>query len=86
MEPEYFTEANQTLSKPREMTDDECGSLPVFTDGEYCISLWKMTVKERLSALFFGKVWVFILSGNTQPPISLTCEKEIFSKETTDAD
>ena len=63
------------------MTDEECGNLPVFTDGETCISLWRMTWKERLSAFIFGRIWLFVVSGETQPPVSLMAEKEIF-KET----
>jgi hypothetical protein len=40
MEPMKFEQANKELLKPQGMTDEECGSLPVFTDGKECISLW----------------------------------------------
>jgi hypothetical protein len=39
-----------------------------------------MTWKERLSALFFGKVWLSVHSGHTQPPVWLMAEKEIFKQ------
>jgi len=81
MKPQEFEQANRNLLKPEGMTDEECGSLPVFTDGTQCISLWQMTWRERLSALVFGKVWLSVYSGQTQPPVWLMAEREIFKKE-----
>lgn len=80
MEPIQFKQANKNLLKPQGMTDEECGSLPVFTDGKVCISLWKMTWRERLSALFFGKVWLWVHSGQTQPPVGLEAIRQIFGE------
>lgn len=79
MEPQTFKQATKTLGPPKGMTDEECGSLPVFTDGNQCISLWKMTWRERLSALFFGKIWLSVYSGQTQPPVWLMAANEIFT-------
>lgn len=81
MQPIAFKQANKNLLKPEGWTDEECGSLPVYSDGKQCISLWKMTWYERLSALFFGRVWLWVVSGNTQPPVSLMASKEIFLRE-----
>ena len=78
MEPINFKQANKNLLKPEGWTDEECGSLPVHSDGKVCVSLWQMTWRERLSALFFGKVWLFVHSGQTQPPVGLTVTKEVF--------
>lgn len=78
MEPVNFKQATKTLGPPKGMTSEECGNLPVFTDGTQCISLWKMTWRERLSALLFGKVWLFVVNGQTQPPVFLMAAKEIF--------
>jgi len=78
MEPMKFEQANKELLKPEGMKDEECGSLPVFTDGKQCISLWKMTWQERLSALFFGRIWLSVHSGQTQPPVWLMAAKQIF--------
>lgn len=78
MEPAKFPQATKELLKPQDMSDEECGSLPVWTDGEQCISLWKMTWRERLSALLFGKIWLSVHSGQTQPPVWLMAAKQIF--------
>ena len=72
-----FPEANKTLTKPDGMTDEECGSLPVYTNGIECISCWRPTPRERLSILLFGKIWLRILSGQTQPPVALSGRKTI---------
>lgn len=81
MKPIKFEESNKTLLKPSSMTDEECSSLPVFTDGRQCISCWRLTWMERLSALLFGRVWLCVLSGHTQPPVWLACKKTVFVKE-----
>ena len=54
----------------------EVRSLPVWTDGEQCVSCWKMSLKERLSALFFGRVWLALLSDEIQPPACVTACKD----------
>jgi hypothetical protein len=59
------------------MTEDECGTLPVATDGQVCLSLWKAGWRERLSILFFGRVWLWVYSGKTQPPVALAGQKSI---------
>ena len=78
MRPINFPEQIKVLSKPDTMTDNECGSLAVWSDGQQCVSLWKPTLRERLSILFFGKVWLAVYSGQTQPPVSLTAAKIYF--------
>jgi hypothetical protein len=80
MEPITFPQMTVELQKPEIMTDDECGPLPVFSDGNVCISCWKPSLRERLSILLFGKVWVWVHSGRTQPPIALEGSKEIFKR------
>ncbi len=76
-----FPESNKTLGKPASMTDEECKSLPVWSNGKQCISCWKPSFKERISILLFGKVWVSVLSGKTQPPISIWAEKNTFESK-----
>lgn len=83
MEPMRFEQANKTLLAPQGMTEAECGSLPVFSDGKECVSLWKMTWRERLSVLLFGKIWLFVYSGQTQPPVAFVVAKDIFKESVT---
>jgi hypothetical protein len=77
MKPIRFMEANKDLLKPEGMSDLDCGSLPVFTDGRYCISCWKPNLKERLSIFIFGKVWLWVMSGVTQPPVAIEGKKTV---------
>jgi len=83
MQPISFKESNKTLGKPQGWTDEQCSPLPVFSDGKQCISLWKPTIKERLSILFFGRVWLWVWTGATQPPVSIEGKKKVF-KEVSD--
>lgn len=75
-----FKEANKCLTKPDGMTDEECGSLWVHCDGVECVSCWKMSLKDRLLALLFGKIWLFVMFGETQPPVSVYCGRTAFEK------
>lgn len=68
-----FKEQNVIYTKPANMTDEECGSLPAFRDGVNNISCWKMSVKERLKVFFTGIVWINVLS--IQPPIWLDVDR-----------
>lgn len=81
MKASNFSQANQVLQKPSNMTDEECGPLPVFTDKKFCISKWKMNWIERLHCLFKGYVWVFVQSGSTQPPIKVMAYKSAFEND-----
>ena len=38
MNPINFKEATKILRKPENMTDEECGTLPIYTDGIKCES------------------------------------------------
>ena len=78
MKPANFKEMTIELQKPKGM-NDECGSLPIWTDGNECLSCWKPTLRERLSILLFGKVWVWVLSGKTQPPITIEDKRDVFA-------
>lgn len=81
MRPVEFIQANKTLLKPDGMTHEECGPLMVYTDETQCISCWKMSFRERISALIFGTVWLSVIYGETQPPVALWVAKEGFEDE-----
>jgi len=79
----WFKEANKNLSasNKRDPFGRLIESLPVFTDGESCLSCWKVPVWKRIKFLFHGKIWVSVLSGKTQPPVWVECYKTAFEKE-----
>ena len=79
MDPIKFKEATVQLSKPKSMSDDECGSLWIYQQNNECIPCWTVSLWHRFKFLFHGKIWIGILSGNTQPPIWLDCTKTVFT-------
>jgi hypothetical protein len=74
MTPTKFKQQNAELQKPSEMTDEECSPLPVWRDAplrtSLYISCWRMSWRERLRALFTGRVWLWCHSF-AHPPIAL---------------
>lgn len=76
--PVKFPQATKNLIKPNSMTDEECASLWVWNDGQTCISCWKLNLWQRLQILFTGKIWLGIMSGQTQPPVWLDSDN-VFS-------
>ena len=72
MKPIQFKGHTIILQKPPNITKEECGDLAILQLDGTCISCWKMSLWERIKNLFTGKVWIGVLSGNTQPPIYLT--------------
>jgi hypothetical protein len=50
--------------------------------GPSCISAKKklMVVLIIIATLRFGKVWVWVLSGKTQPPIALEARRTVFEE------
>lgn len=74
MKPIDFRQSTKVLQKPATMTDKECASLHVWSDGRQCVSCWKPTLGERLRVAFGGKVWLGVASGGTQPPVFVSGE------------
>ncbi len=74
MIPVDFPERNKVLEKPKGMTDEECHDLEIFTDGKQCVSCWQLNKEELELIQQTGKVWLLIVSGQTQPPVLLTIE------------
>lgn len=72
MKPIDFKESTKVLGRPSTMTAEECGSLPVWSDGRQCVSCWRPSFKERLKILFCGRVWLGVISGGSQPPVFLS--------------
>jgi hypothetical protein len=75
MKPIDFPEKTLDLQKPAGMTDEQCSPLPVFRDGQHCISCWAPTWRERLEILLGRPIWLWVWMGNTQPPVLLATER-----------
>lgn len=80
MNPIHFPEKNKVLQPPIGAASKVVSIEPlaVWTDGEQCISCWRMTWRERLFALFHGRVWLAVLSGPTQPAVWIQAERTPF--------
>jgi len=79
MKPTQFRYSNRILQPSGKRYSPNVTSvapLAVWTDGEQCVLCWKMSLPERLSALLFGRVWLALLSGETQPPACVVASKE----------
>ena len=73
MRPVAFSEATKTLGPPPGVSDEDCGILPVWTDGEITTSCWRMGFGERIRLLSTGRLWLSVwIGGGTQPPVSLS--------------
>ena len=79
MKPIQFPQVVKVLQKPSTMSDKECLSLPVWSDGKQCVSCWRPTFAERMKILLTGRVWLGIISGGTQPPVFISGET-VFAK------
>lgn len=73
-------EGSTELKKPPNMTDEECSSLWILRQDNYCISLWTTSFWQRLKFLFHSHIWIWILSGQTQPPIILDCKDDLYKE------
>lgn len=75
MNPIPFKGQSAVLQKPSNMTDEQCESLPILRLDNTCISCWRLTWRERLKSFFTGRVWLGILSGQTQPPVYVAVDR-----------
>lgn len=66
MKPKEFPEKNNTFTLPGGENP-----LPVFQDANQILSCWELDQKEKLGALFFGNIWLSVMTQQ-QPPVSLT--------------
>lgn len=80
MKPIKFKEQTGVLLKPPSMSVAECGSLPICREDNSYRSCWKMSFKERIVAMFYGKVWMRWCGEVKHPPVSLTCTKTVFNR------
>lgn len=65
-----FEGRNIVFIKPEGMTDEECGSLLAFTDGQQVISCWKLSEEELEEVKKTGVIWLSV--WGQQPPVYLS--------------
>jgi len=77
MIPASFEESNFVLSRPPDMTEEQCDPLCVFMDGEHhVVSCWKLAAEEKSEFERTGRIWLVVF-GATMPAVSLTAIKPI---------
>ncbi len=91
MLPISFPEANVIYQKPQGWTDEQCSDLHVWkgkvaiddkgTTHATCISCWQPS-KEDIEAVVAGKPVFLFISGNNQPPVSLSTENPFIQSQT----
>ena len=70
--PTAFAEETGYLSRPENMTDEQCSPLSVFRGVDnygnpIVISCWKLTAQELAEVNRTGRIWLGIV-GVTMPP------------------
>ncbi len=75
MRPVAFPEANCVLTAP----EGSQGVLPLTVyrdDAGHLVSMWRPTWRERLSVLFYGKIWLHFFGARTHSPVLLTATSD----------
>lgn len=79
MKPVKFSYANAVLKPPPDLGHGEvCDDLPIHRGTGELISCWKPTLRERISLLFGGFVWLGVRSKHSQPAMWLQIERNLF--------
>ena len=74
MRPINFPTSDGVLGAPRNWDADlhgPCEGLPVQRIDGSCVSCWRVNWRERLAILLGKPIWLWVTSGDTQPPVSL---------------
>lgn len=79
--PIDFPEANFTFKggpKEKYGTQNDVQDLRVWRTEDQHASCWRLTWRERFSALFFGKAWLHVATSGPPPPIALNVVRKFF--------
>lgn len=63
-----FPEQNFKFIRPAGMTEEECGDLPVYMDGQEIVSCWELSGEELDEVKRTGCVWLMVF-GQITPPV-----------------
>jgi len=72
--PVEFEEMNGVRTAPKGR-EGEVLPLPVWTDGNICVSCWQLDEDETDRIAAEGRVWLRVMSGSTQPPVAISAFK-----------
>lgn len=73
-----FPQSNRIWYAPPSM--ENCDDLPCYQNDEFIISCFKMTWKERINALLFGRIWHWHYASRPAP-VALAAAKTVFEKD-----
>lgn len=78
MIPTHFEQVNFEFLKPADMTDEQCGSLPVHKGVDQngfpvIVSCWKLNYEELKLIQETGQIYL-IITGTGMPPVSVAVE------------
>lgn len=74
--PIRFPDCNFTWTAPDGL--DNCSELPVLNDGTHSLSCWRLSWRERLAALVYGKAWLCVIGH--QPPVWIRVERDVLEE------
>lgn len=75
-EPVKWKEANKILVAPQDTTKEQVQDLHVFSNGNVCVSKWKLSEEAIKEIIDTGCIFLSVYSGNSQPPVFLGSEAE----------
>lgn len=76
MKNKYFTEANAEVIKSKSIKEDFENAYIRREEGN-CYSLWKGNLFDRIRFLIFGRIWIKMRSGETQPPVKVSTKYHV---------
>jgi hypothetical protein len=76
--PARFPEQNHTLRAP--LSAPEVEPLPVWIGSGQIVSCWRLSWRERFSALLGGRIWLAVLSERSMPPVAVRVSWTNFEK------
>jgi hypothetical protein len=82
MKPIKFKEVNIVFQMPLSLTNKNVDqTLPAYADPARAqiISCWKLTIWESIQVAFTGRIWLWMLSRNSLPPVSIITHSPFIS-------
>lgn len=77
MYPVKFEGCNKVLTPPTDwdcIERGDCGDLHINNSFGECKSCWKFTWGEFFRFLLKRRIYLYVVSGDTQPPVKLAVE------------